>query len=347
MGTFIIRPIHLASGGTPICDGAGVIPVPFSGWSVDGYPTFNIIDAMRAVSNDNGIGGFFNCDATFFDNGAFNDTIRFDFTGSAFYLDGSLIPIPFASLPSGIRPLTATLSFVNEFGVSGTATFQLEQASGVLGVALATSFAYDFTFPAPTMEDIYLDGCGLKVSLPIAGDSLNVIYDLKVEGTYDILAFQYTIENGTTPLNPGDLVTITSDPNDPTALDFTQLGNADNSPINFTFVDNDGDSITIELPLMYILTITVNLLIFILPGGMGNIPRDGSGNGHPNVNGVGNGTQFSGTIALGTLVVHYANGSGIYKIVKNKRTDTVYNHDTTTREVAIPNPTALTGYIGG
>jgi hypothetical protein len=64
---------------------------------------------------------------------------------------------------------------------------------------------------------------------------------------------------------------------------------------------------------------------------------------------VGTATIFSGSVELGTLTIYLASGSGIYRIVKNKRNDTQYDRSTpsATIDVAIPEPFGETGFIGG
>lgn len=64
----------------------------------------------------------------------------------------------------------------------------------------------------------------------------------------------------------------------------------------------------------------------------------------------GTGIQFSGSVKLGVIKILTTAASGIYKIVTNKRSDTIYtnaptNDDTT--EIAIPYPHGKTGFIGG
>lgn len=59
------------------------------------------------------------------------------------------------------------------------------------------------------------------------------------------------------------------------------------------------------------------------------------------------GTQFGGTVTLGTLTVLVAEASGIYRFVDGKTNDTLYAtaRDGTTYDVKIPNPGAKTGFF--
>lgn len=59
------------------------------------------------------------------------------------------------------------------------------------------------------------------------------------------------------------------------------------------------------------------------------------------------GTQFGGSVLLGTFTILVANGSGIYRFEMGKTSDTIYtaDRDGTTYEVKIPNPGATTGFF--
>jgi hypothetical protein len=59
-------------------------------------------------------------------------------------------------------------------------------------------------------------------------------------------------------------------------------------------------------------------------------------------------TEFGGSVVAGSLEVLFANASGIYTIVPNKRNDTLYDRDTgETIDYPIPTPFARTGFVGG
>lgn len=59
------------------------------------------------------------------------------------------------------------------------------------------------------------------------------------------------------------------------------------------------------------------------------------------------GTQFRGSVTLGSFTILVANGSGIYRFVANKSSDTLYTaaRDGTTYDVKIPNPGGKTGFF--
>ncbi len=66
--------------------------------------------------------------------------------------------------------------------------------------------------------------------------------------------------------------------------------------------------------------------------------------------GGGTGTEFSGSVKLGTIQILTTLGSGIYRLVSGKTNDTMYinnPNDATTEDFAIPDPSGKTGLIGG
>lgn len=67
----------------------------------------------------------------------------------------------------------------------------------------------------------------------------------------------------------------------------------------------------------------------------------------PTVTVVVSGSQFSGSVLLGTFTIIVAEGSGLYRFVMNKTNDTIYTaeRDGTTYDVKIPNPGGKTGFF--
>lgn len=67
----------------------------------------------------------------------------------------------------------------------------------------------------------------------------------------------------------------------------------------------------------------------------------------PTVTVIAKGTQFSGSVELGTFTIIEAEGSGLYRFVIGKTNDTLYTaeRDGTTYDVKIPNPGAKTGFF--
>lgn len=162
-------------------------------------------------------------------------------------------------------------------------------------------------------------------------DALATVQTAVNNGTFSVLgnaALQISIWILRVFWNPGAVVTdISPDPatdDDTITLDGTGLDNIPNITVNFgsqtgvacTILTQSATQITLQLP---------NMGIF-----------------------EGTATLFNGAVALGTLTIYVATGSGIYRIVVNKRNDTQYDRATgSTTDVAIPEPFGETGFIGG
>lgn len=157
---------------------------------------------------------------------------------------------------------------------------------------------------------------------------------LVMEGEYIIFAQTFSLDTPG-PVNTASPVTITSDPDDPNAMDFEQI-----QTVDITYNDSNGDPQTISVPPGNWITQNTNLFVFILP----TIPTDAI-----IITIVVTSTQFSGSISLGQLTTIYLiSASGIYRLVTNKRNDTVYNELElpSTINVKIPDPFARGGFIG-
>lgn len=363
MGTFIIRPQHLVSGGGTIFDGCTILPGE-NGWFVNGYPGagFDIISALKSVDNGGGI--LANCTGNYdaqydnFDSGVpISDTIRFDFLGNSYYLDGSSTPIPFASLPAGFTPLTAVVMFNIDFAPAGSAVYNLQQGSGVNGVNNTTSFAYAV---APSSLSLYNNGCGIKVSCPAIGDTIGPIYNLRIEGTYGIASTQYTIDNATTPKTYGDRISISLN-----TTGFASSGgfsggkgkNVENGSLfGTTHIDLSwtdpflGDRLVtiivggpsdvipgIEVDGVFIAWVD---LVFVLEDAflMFYLPPPSAMKLHSGTTTISvslRGTTFSGSVALGTLDVLFTDGSGIYFLDEDQTHDIFYKRDGFTTDESI------------
>lgn len=264
-------------------------------------------------------------------NSAINGVIRFGFSLSdaIISLDGNP-PISFNSLPAGFTPITAAL-VLTTLGTPGQIVYlQLDSftESGAITqdgfVQPPASLAYS---PVPSILDIMNNGCGVRAAFT-NNDQFVYGYLYSLSGTYSIISFQYTIQT-TTPIKPGDHVIIISDPLDSTHLKFDEL--AENPPglppvmdtppdgPYFYFINSVGLTQYIPIPLINYVDLTETNWEFTVP----NIILD-----NPSKRLVlivqGNGTQFSGSITLGTFTILYENASGIYRIVKDKRSDTIY-----------------------
>jgi hypothetical protein len=156
-----------------------------------------------------------------------------------------------------------------------------------------------------------------------------------IEGIYTTLIWTITSSG---PYGPGSHVIVTSPLIN--GLDFVHI-----SSIALQYVDSNGNTKTLYINMNNgdVITRTTTQLEFIIPDYIPDAPSLTF-----DLSVVGDGTQFSGSISLGTLSILYSNGSGLYRIVKNKTSDTIYDRtNPPTAEIAIPNPFAETGYIGG
>lgn len=332
MGTFIIRPTF-ANVGRVIFTG-GTPPQDFSGWY---SPTSSsLITAMLTntfltayASNDTGAVEV-----------GFTNTIRCSSAGACIYLDGALTPVAFNDLPPGFTVISAVVRARANLGASGqpdasyNGEFYLQRVNAVDGPIYTNPYTVS---PVPSMLDLVNDGFGLKVKIiacPNLGDHSEVvnINELRVEGVYAASSFTWTLVNNS-PVQAGSTITVISDPDeDPLLLD-------ELDDITIDFLDENSVQRSIIIPSF--ITATPNFLSFILTLG-GYFPQIIT------ITAVGNGTQFSGSVALGKLsTIYFLNAPGIYRIITNKTSDTLYdvNDPGTTVEVKIPEPHAKLGFV--
>lgn len=264
----------------------------------------------------------------------------FGLSDAVIALDGNS-PISYFSLPSGIRILTATLGigvarYPNVLGDgSGHLYFQrnlltesadLGQNVSLSQTAVTKTFVYDFT---PTGFGTFLDAIndGFGIRIVFSGTGFGQYFDkASISGTYDILSYTFSFPlNGTSiDLQKNRVITVTSDPLDPNAMDLTHI------------------TVALGACAITIVTQTTNLLVF-------SIPDSCSGDGVVSVVATGDGFQFSGPVSLGSITILTTNASGIYVLTSGKTSDTLYSslRDGTTYDVKIPDPFAKTGFIGG
>lgn len=347
MGTFIIRPTVLVSGGTPYG-----VNTPPGGWnSLDFpahpsilFPIANTVNlTLSAFSTIPGIGI----------PQTYDNTARFNFTGNSIYLDGSIIPIAFSGLPAGFVPITSSVKIIVLTIVNfppSVARFFLQQAAGVESlIPNSTSFPYSFTIP-PTILDIVNNGCGIHVNLQNDGSGngnfLESIYNLRVEGIYEIQQSVFTITPAVSPVGRATRVNINRvSLNTPSC---TQIRG-----VEIEYLDSNGNIVIVTAPIisqpndpdsLNSLTFIIPPLpqfvliiyIFILVPDLTSIPPSSD---FP--------IQFSGRVLLGSLPVLIANASGIYALVPGKTNDTLYDRAGTTVNFEIPSPFGKTGFIGG
>lgn len=357
MGTFIIRPTSIVSGGTPLYD-ENALPFNPAGWFRD--PPDTVLELLQPTVDTRVFGYIVSADNVSSNFGT--DTIRCGVSGASIYLDGSMSPITFAALPVGFTPLSASV----KVGIPGIGNppntivqYFLQQGAGVNGTVNTNDFPIDFSIP-PSMLDILAEAFGLKCTITVTaistagsvGDNPSApfnahINDLRIEGTYELGGFSWTLEQPTrgvedTPVaktNTDDTITITSPPedDDPDTLDLEQV-----TEITIEYTDENGDPQSI-----IVTNITIqnhNKLVFKLPDILSIDPND-----PPKVYKILiTSTQFSGSVLLGKLVtIYFFNAPGIYRLVPDKATDTLYDIENGgTVEVQIPDPFIKTGFVG-
>lgn len=312
MGTFIIRP-HIPSSPTTATD-VGV-------WTQNSgslaAAVLTPVDGNQAFTS------------------LLSGTSSFYMNNLDWYLDGSLVPIGFASLPSGFTVLSAIVNYAvnaGNFFVNGvghlrfdafteSAAFTSADGSVYMVNDLLVQFPYP-TLPLPTALDLNNGLFGVRYS---GGTTGLAIDELSITGTYTLLGYSYTIPEDGNSVEVGDIISITSPGTNPlTDLDLTHL--------------------TISMTCGTVVPITQTQTLYTFA-----VPATCSGAGVVNILATGDGFQFSGSVPLGTLNVLLTNASGIYTLVPGKTNDTLYSslRDGTTRNVKIPNPFGKTGYIGG
>lgn len=198
MGTYIIRPTQLISGGSKYFDynvsnslhggdwaqnfGAGVLPIS------------TIVNIMNQTADTYFFAAVSGSGINPPDSIA--EALRFSFTGSSFYLDGSLVPIDFSGLPSGFTAITASVKVDPSINIRTdagcSAQYKLQQDIFTSGTANTPSFDYSIV---PSILDIWSNGCGLRAdtSSGAAGNigAVQDIFNLRVEGTYNLLSVWY------------------------------------------------------------------------------------------------------------------------------------------------------------
>lgn len=251
----------------------------------------------------------------------------------------------------------------------------------VAGVTLNLSYTF------PTIRSLFLLATELMGAVITSAAPTISIRRLYIDGSYDIVTWDWGIANGTdftvptTPeqtgklFAPEDTVTIQSgSPAGSTEGDIDNIyttadPDATGPALATTCGDGSGSGIT-EIILSWndpttgefdyiiisdsdFIDWTCINITFILPD---SLPPDVPITVSPKSPGFppikppkGTGTQFSGSVKLGILQILGATASGIYKIVPDKRSDTVYIDSPAsdeTIEMAIPYPHGKTFFVG-
>lgn len=262
------------------------------------------------------------------------------------YLDADPTPITSVNdLPAGFTITSCHLVFRlgNSLLASPdtyAAQFQPAESIDISGTqGIAPIYSYDEVHPLPVPSNVHLftelPGVTFECSF-VAGSVNTSLTYIQIIGTYEINNFSWALENNS-PVDTGDSVTITTDPTLTNPLDPTQI-----LTVDIDYTDESGNPQTINVPQSEWTLITFFFFIFTLP----TIPPEAK---ILTINITS--TQFTGTVPLGVLTTIYFTGaSGIYKLVRGKTNDTMYNvidPDGGTVDVKIPDPFIKTGFIGG
>ncbi len=260
------------------------------------------------------------------------------------FLDGSVVETPFASLPAGFTVLTARLELrvalatnvdvnyatdtVIMFFANGLESRDISNTAPDLNTGPSNRWYY-YDHPATGLTALHLetDVPGISYLRP-TNPGINSFPYLVITGTYDIATYTDTwVINTPDPVQVGDSINMTGDDG---------LDNIDSILLSY----NDGSPQEIVVTIFTLQTPTE--VEFDLPAGLGDFI--GTVDVYVNVTAP----EFTGQAFIAPLEVIIADASGIYTIVTNKRSDTVYTSHTTgeTTEIAIPNPFYKTGFVG-
>lgn len=266
-----------------------------------------------------------------------NGTITFHLTGDCFFLDGAVVGIQFGELPAGFVPIppleiTSPGAFGTQVGfitTNGAATVQetityeqygprTESVGPGVGNQVITINDLDIDSALGLLALLSIQAIKTLGSLAVA--SITAVLD--VSGEYGVQSFSWSIETPGPVAGGDEIVVVATDP---------EFSLTDVTEICFTF-----GSLTICTT--DFIEQTPTRLVFVLPSGVDYT-------GFVSITG----TTFSGSVFLGSLEYLFEDASGIYKLVKNKTSDTIYApaRDGTTVDVKIPNPRAKSGFIGG
>jgi hypothetical protein len=355
MGTFKIRPTILSQGPSlsyyPNIDSTpqGVNPGTWSYWYA-GISAPDSATIIQIVSRQN-LGTMYEILQNKAGNNnpqTANDLLRFWFTGNCIYLDGSSTPISINTLPVGWTPLTAILS-VNPTPTTYnlptlTQHFFLQLDALTEGVQDSPTLAYS---SPPTAIDLLSNGCGIRTTIHIdnsaAAGSLD-IEEIVIDGTYGIAQSTPVIvqQNPTTPVSFGDstkfIITTAEAAGTPISGSTIYGTLKDVIQIQLSWIDSSGISHTTLIDNTHnqysIIVNTQSELWFTLPLGFGSF------SGTVNITFIFDGTQFSGSVLVGTLQVLFENASGIYVLDNSQVHDTLYfreGHITDNKLIMLPN----------
>lgn len=241
--------------------------------------------------------------------------LRFGLFGNCISLDGGPL-ISFATLPAGFTPTTAQVDFGGQVNTLAGANYFLQfdlftESSALPQALLGSIVSFIHPNPVPAVLDLFNNGFGVRYSAPFGSGGI-IVDLLQLSGTYDIQAFQFpfSIENPTVPVRTGDKLKINST-GTPPLTDFTT--------INFINPVTNKILVTLNLDESYYVIALEALILWLY------IPLDLiSYNGAVEIQLVGPGTQFSGSVSLGTIQILSEDASGIYSLVDGQTSDILY-----------------------
>ncbi len=257
----------------------------------------------------------------------------YNFSSAIISLDGNPA-ISFESLPSGFRVLSRVVTVVvsTNAGIAPVLPNPLpvflqldeftEEVHNVPVPVTTQTISYTNTDTLLSVTDLFSNGYGIRIT-GIGGTlGFFLFFHGRLTGTYDI--FSSSISILPNPAVEDDIISITSDGS---LTDITRIKGRDND-----------DNVIIDVDSADFIQWTLTLIRFRFhaPGYSGPLILEG--------------TTFSGSVLLGIIQILLVDGSGIYRIIANKRNDTIYEASSApspvTVDVAIPTPFAKTGFIG-
>lgn len=346
---------------------------------------FTLVSTSGAAFTTSGAGD--NAIHSYLNHVSTSGAINYNVIGSNFFLDGSLIGIPYASLPPGIL-LTGfqSLTSPRTVGLFSGSPGYWTQTDGVGNdidstISFGTyskikdTFAQNWSLfvgdiPFTSVFDL-LNILTLSVQTTYVSNTQTYVNSdvIDINGTYTTWSYTYTIDTPTVnTIGPSNKVRITSTYPAAGALDLSKiitngidsttgtynpLADTGIAGVGLIWINLAGVPQFYYIPIRYI-DFEPDLLEFEIPPPFRKlIWKDPTIPGWPVVPVTpiiyGNGTQFSGWVNLTPLTVTLVDASGVYRLVKDKTNDTLYDQiaPISTYNVKIPNPFIKTGFIGG
>jgi len=304
MGTYVFQPSSVFSN-----NGAGGTWTDFAGGTSNAQLVFGINNLAKAV----GINNLLN---------SFNANISF--IGS-FYLDGSPIPLDVNHLPAGFTPQTCTCTLQGNLDVINYPTSQIYAT--FFGSDYLWSSGATFTVIPPTISTLAINGfIGVRVVHSSVGfqPSSPSFYGLQIAGTYALVSTpSWVLPTG--PIFPGNKVQFTG----PTGISQILLTWTDPGQPTQTITINVGNKPSIYLgnTLISLADVVISQqggsISFYIPYGFNSLDYQSSRS--VSVTFVGDGTQFSGSVAAGTLTILFDDPSGIYVLTAGQTNDLLYS----------------------